>query len=428
MKIKNLRIEKKDKRVRSCASVVWEDSDRPSQQIYFDTTEEFSERLLANPNAFLIGGILPALRHGEKRIFVEGEVCPELKDNLRTVMEWLRLWYHTPDQKLIRIESKVQTSAKDIKLSQRVGMFFSGGVDSLGTLRANHLNYSPEHPGFIKDGLMIYGQNIESNTDPDTFEKAVSNLSNVAADAGLDLIPVYTNVRSLDEDTDFFCKQFHGAILGATAHAFSKCLGSIIISASDDFASLGIQKVKSCKPWGSHPLLDPNYSSSELHLRYEGLYLSRLDKIRLIAGWDVALQNIKVCAPNYPGVNCGKCEKCIRTQLELLAVGMLDKTRAFPFNDLSEDHIRRILLKPDSSNRWSAQATYLQMIPPLKEKGRYDLVRAIKDLIERSNNPKKSKKTLKKKVWEVDQKYLHGMIVNLKHRTSKIASLGAKHQ
>lgn len=419
MRVLNFRTEKHDIRVRSCATVIWEDCERSDQDIYFETIEKYGEKLSPNPNAFLIGAILPALRHGEKRIYIEDEVCPELKDNLHTVMEWLRLWYHTPDKELIKIESKKQYSAEPAPISGRTGMFFSGGVDSLGTLRANHLNYSSEHPGFIKEGLMIYGQNIESNTDPGTFEKAITNLSAVAADAGLVLIPVYTNVRQLDEDSGFFQKQFHGAIMGATAHAFSKCLDTIIISASDDFASLAIQKVKSCKPWGSHPLLDPNYSSGKLRLRHEGLNLSRLDKIRLIAGWDVALQNIKVCAPNFPGSNCGKCEKCIRTQLGLLAVGGLDKTSAFPLNDLSEDHIRRISPKPDSPDRWSVQATYLQMIPPLKEKGRHDLVRAIEDLIERSNNPDKPKKSLKTRIWELDQKFFYGMMTNIRNRTQK---------
>lgn len=422
MRVLNFRKEKRDIRVRSCATVIWEDSGRPNQEIYFETTEKYGERLSPNPNAFLIGSILPALRHNEKRIYIDEEVCHELKDNLHTVMEWLRLWYHTPDKELIKIESKKQYSAKPVPMpiSGRTGMFFSGGVDSLGTLRANHLNYSPEHPGFIKEGLMIYGQNIESNTDPETFEKAVTNLSAVATDSGLVLIPVYTNVRQLDEDSDFFCKQFHGAIMGATAHVFSKCLDTVIISATDDFASLAIQQEKTCKPWGSHPLLDPNYSSNDLRLRHQGLNLSRLDKIRLIADWDVALQNIKVCAPNFPGSNCGKCEKCIRTQLGLLAVGKLDKTNAFPLNDLSEDHIRRILPKPDSPDIWSVQATYLQMIPPLKEKGRDDLVRAVGDMIERSNNLNKNKMSLKSRIWAIDQKYFNGMMTNIKHKTRRI--------
>lgn len=416
MKITNFRIEKNNTRVKACAKVVWEDVGKPEQEIYFETTEKYSDRLLPNPNAFLIGGVLPAIRHGERRIYIEDEICPELCDNLNTIMNWFRLWWHKSDKEFIKIESKKQYSAKDLTSSRRTGMFFSGGVDSFGTLRANHLHYPPEHPLFIREGLMIFGQNIESNTNPEAFEKAFTDFSEATKDIGFDLIPVYTNVRQFDEDTVFFKKEFHGAIMGATAHAFSKCLDTIIISATDDFASLALQNAKSCKPWGSHPLIDPNYSSSELRVRHDGLTLSRLDKIKLVAGWDVASRHTKVCAPNYPGDNCGKCEKCIRTQLEFLAVGALDRTSAFPLNDLYEKDIRSIRLAPNSPDIWSPQATYLHMIPLLKEKGRYDLVRAIEDMIKRSNNPKKRKKSLKTKIWEIDQKYFHGMMNNMKHK------------
>jgi hypothetical protein len=36
-------------------------------------------------------------------------------------------------------------------------------------------------------------------------------------------------------------------------------------------------------------------------------------------------------------LNCGKCEKCVRTMLGLLAVGAMDKTDAFPVKDVSRE-------------------------------------------------------------------------------------------
>lgn len=32
---------------------------------------------------------------------------------------------------------------------------FSGGIDSLATLRANHLRFSPGHPVYICDGIVV---------------------------------------------------------------------------------------------------------------------------------------------------------------------------------------------------------------------------------------------------------------------------------
>lgn len=73
--------------------------------------------------------------------------------------------------------------------------------------------------------------------------------------------------------------------------------------------------------------------------------LSRLDKTKLVADWGIALNNIKVCQPNWPGENCGSCEKCIRTMLGLLSLGVLEKTRSFPENDVSETMISNIKMK-----------------------------------------------------------------------------------
>ena len=61
----------------------------------------------------------------------------------------------------------------------------------------------------------------------------------------------------------------------------------------------------------------------------DGSRFSRLQKVRDIAGWPTALEALRPC-PAKPRVqaNCGKCEKCLRTRLELLAAGV-EETGAF---------------------------------------------------------------------------------------------------
>ena len=82
MKIENLRSEYVSGRPRVSATVVWEDNERPSSDVYFETSEEFCEGLTCNPNAFILGSIMPALRHGEKRIRIDADICPELREGL----------------------------------------------------------------------------------------------------------------------------------------------------------------------------------------------------------------------------------------------------------------------------------------------------------------------------------------------------------
>jgi hypothetical protein len=410
VKIENLRTENEGNRPRVTATVTWEDCDRPSLDVYFETEEEFGQDLTCNPHAFLVGSILPAMHHGEKRVFIDAEICPELRENLITAMLWVRHWFYEAGPALVEIESGVKTGLQSPRTPERTGMFFSGGIDSYGTLCANRLNYPEGHPGSIKDGLLLYGQNIESDNRPETFAKAYSVLSGVAKDSGVVLIPVYTNIRLLDESSRMFAIN-HGAILGAVAHVFSRRLTTVCIAAGDSIPGLRyFNKLLFIPPFGSHPLLDPCYGSSDLRIRHDGLSLSRLDKTKLIAGWDVALRNIKVCGPNWPGSNCGRCEKCIRTMLGLVAAGVLEKTDAFPLDDVSAELAAKVHFKKPIYG-YTVEQDYLELIAPLREKGRIDLVNAIEQAVWRVHHRKKS---FYARIKEMDSKYLSGTLARTK--------------
>jgi len=270
-----------------------------------------------------------------------------------------------------------------------------------------------EYPRSVKDGVLIYGQNIESDTRPETFQQAVKALSEVARDASITLVPVYTNIRHLHGGSSFFREKFHGAILGAVAHAFSRRLTVVSIASTYDIPNLG--------PWGSHPFLDTNYSSSDLRILHTDIRLSRLDKVRLIADWPVALQNIKVCGPNWPGVNCGRCEKCVRTMLELLIAGVLEKTKAFP-NVVSKE---LILSAVEITNPFK-ESCYRDLIAPLTEKGHHDLVHAIERQLSRYHKRLKTgDKNWRAMTKKLDVKFLNGNLVRLKRVI--VSNLKGKH-
>lgn len=397
MKIENLRSEENGNLARVAATVIWEDCDRPTQEIYFETTTAFAQGLSCNPHAFLVACIMPAMRHGEERVSINAEICPELRNGLITAMSWIRHWYE-PDRKPVQIEAKTKSHLPMPHTPERAGLFLSGGIDSLATLRVNRLNFPVEHPGSFKDGFLIHG--IEKGKDLELFKQAVSSLSIIALDADISLIPVYTNIRHLDYDSSFWGKEFQGAALSAVAHTFSRRLTTVAIPSSFDISHL--------YPYGSHPLLDPNYSSSDLQIRHDSILLSRLTKTKLVADWDVALQNIRVC--NKPKLiktgtlNCGQCEKCLRTMLALLALGMLDKTRAFPEVDISEE---LILANAYIKYPPYAEFCYRELIVPLAAKGRLDLVRAIERLIAQYHTESRLKQR-EERLKQIDRKFLKG--------------------
>ncbi len=97
MRIEDLRTERNKNRSRIVATIVWEDSDRGRQDIYFETTNDFANGLTLGPHPFLLAGIMPALEYGEKRILIKEDICPELKEKPhernevnRTLVLWSR--------------------------------------------------------------------------------------------------------------------------------------------------------------------------------------------------------------------------------------------------------------------------------------------------------------------------------------------------
>lgn len=371
MKIKNLRLEKHNDCVRAVATVSWEDCQQKERDIYFETIPEFSGDLVSNPNSFLIACILPAMYYGEKRIKIDEEICPILKEGLRTNMSWFHYWYgkkYTP----VDIEAKKSLTYKTSQTPKGIGLFLSGGVDSLFSLRVNRLDFPVHHPASIRDCFIVHGFDIHHDENSpynlQTFERALATSRKVAKDAQANLIPVYTNVRHLASNIDFWMHCFFAAALSSVAHAFAPRLSKITIS-SDGFVSDTV-------PWGSHPLIDPNYSSFDLQVQH-GIFRKRLEKIKVIADWDTALQNLRVCTNNPEGLlNCGSCEKCIRTMTMILAAGKLHQTKAFPANDVSPELLSEVTIKDKKSY---LSDYYYALVPALTEIGREDLARVLKN-------------------------------------------------
>ena len=162
---------------------------------------------------------------------------------------------------------------------------------------------------------------------------------------------------------------FFGAVLAAVAHTFVPRNNLFYIGSSYDLPNI--------HPCGSHPLLDPEFSSYNLRLRHRDLHLPRVEKLKIVAAWDVAFQNFRVCLANVKDrLNCGKCEKCVRTMAGLVAIDRLHRTRAFVEDDLEPE-----LLAGFNIRIRVREPFYEELIPLLKERGRHDLVETLNKML-----------------------------------------------
>ena len=363
MKISDFNITQDGDDIQANALVQFEDCDRGEKQIFIKTKKKYACDFTANPHAFLVGCLLPAIHLKEKRIFLDEEICPLLKESLNIAMAILKEWTRGQYQPL-KIEAKIKPDIKPLQ-HNKTGMFMSGGMDSLAALRLNRLNYPASHPGSVKDSFFLHGFDIggvvERGMKYHVFERAKEAIYKITNDAKIELIPVYTNIRHLCDERALWLDSFFGAVLASIAHTFSSRLNMVFIGSSYDIPNL--------HPCGSHPLLDPEYSSYDMRIRHRDYELSRIEKIKIVSKWDAAFQNFRVCLANVPDLlNCGKCEKCVRTMTELTALGLLNKTRAFAENEITSEHISQfditIRVRPPF---------YKPLIPLLKDQGRDDL-------------------------------------------------------
>jgi hypothetical protein len=368
------------------ATVVWEDRDFPPQLLSFEICNARGAHEPAEANASLdrrlsrdgpgadavLAACFPlAAVHGEVRVRIEGSPCPMLIEGLRTAHGWWSSWGGMPDR-----APEIETSngrAPCANGPRRAAAFLSGGVDGLHMLMRNHQLYRPDDPAYVHDVLFIHGFDIGKrarNPENERYRAALRRLAPVAAETGINVIPCRTNLRHLPTKPDFWTYRHNGAALAAVGHAALSGPTFLFVGASHHLANP--------VPMGSHPAVDHLLSSQRLQILHDGARFTRLEKVRELARWPTGLAALRVC-PESPGeeANCGRCEKCLRTRLELLAAGV-EETVAFG-RSLTPIELWEEAVPAPSGHR---AIMYEHLLPPLRARGLHALCRALEARID----------------------------------------------
>jgi hypothetical protein len=260
-----------------------------------------SEMLLAST-------LFPAMRE-QRSLQIEKPVSPRLLGNVATIQKIFRAWDFR--SKEIALDATAGAIA-DSNPGQGVGCFFTGGLDSFYT--------ALKHKEEITHLVFVYGFDVSINDLP-LRRKVSKSLREVSAKLQKPLIEVETNLREFSDryvNWDFY----HGAALAAVGHLLSLRFRKMFIAASRSYADL--------IPLGSHPLLDPLWSSETMEFVHDGCEATRIEKAAAIASDDIALKHLRVCWENRGGAyNCGRCEKCLRTMTCLRTIGVLQRCSTF---------------------------------------------------------------------------------------------------
>jgi hypothetical protein len=253
--------------------------------------------------------LLPAMRSG-RNAQVVGDISPRLAAASSQIQALLHSW---DPHKYRVVELNLTPRLTAESSTGRTACLFSSGLDSL----AEVLSRGSE----IDDLLYVHGFDVPFGDTP-RREDAQSIVRAAAAGLGFPLLEIETDMRVFS-DRFFTWEEFHGAGLAAIAHLLQKTHRRLRIATSH----VGEQR----SAWGSHPLLDPLWSTERMEIVHSQPGVSRVEKAALIASSEVAMANLRVCYLPPPGmVNCGRCEKCLRTAVSLAAVGALGRCKTLP--------------------------------------------------------------------------------------------------
>lgn len=244
----------------------------------------------------------------------------------------------------------------------RVGLFFSGGVDSFHSLLRNRADHPPGTRGRVEDLILVFGADVDVERR-EVHAALEAMIARVARDFGARFHPVTTNLRRTRWSRTNWAKLSHGAFLAGLAHAVGG-LGRVLIASSGTYARVAA--------WGSSPLTDPLLSSSTLRIVNDSSDTNRYEKLRLVARHPDVVRVLRVCWRSGTDQNCGRCLKCLRTMIALDLHGVLDQAESFPERRLDLELVSRIF----PENPFGHQALR-GLTAEAEAQHRRDLVRAL---------------------------------------------------
>jgi hypothetical protein len=246
----------------------------------------------ARSEIFLPLALAEAMVRSEDVVIEGGVISEKLSRTLPEIVNVFCSW-NGDDNHHIKVQAetdRVRTS------STSVICCFSGGIDS---------NFSfSQHSSEITDLLVVMG--FDESVRGIEWQKLVDNLQKFANKHEKRLITVESNIRQIIESRRLPWLPIHGNLLsaiGVTIRAHS-----IIIPSSYTYSDL--------HPWGSHPLLDPLWSTETTRVIHDGIGHTRTQKTETLLNFPDLLDGLQVCWKHVEK-NCGHCSKCVRTSLAL---------------------------------------------------------------------------------------------------------------
>lgn len=318
-----------------------------SQKIWWDISGS-SEALpspLAVHDLAVTACIFKAMRSGQN-VHIDGPVSRSLLENIEDFVACWHVWKPRLYQKVKVTASEEVPDRNLTSLAEDAAVAaFSGGLDASFTLWRHVKSRVGRRSRKVQNAVLIQGLDIPLS-DNQAFDIASRQAAESVHSVDVAFATLRTNWKLA------YCGNWElefGAALVSCLANWSSSVGNALIGSDEDYSNLVL-------PWGSNPISNPMLSASNFKIVYDGGEHTRTEKAAGIADWETGLNNLRVCwAGPVTGQNCGRCEKCLRTKMNFLAVGarlprslaeqptpsQIFKMRAF--NDVQISYLRDIV-------------------------------------------------------------------------------------
>jgi hypothetical protein len=288
--------------------LAWSGSPR-EETLFYEMARDGAPPQPDNFDGVLCAIVLHAMEQ-RRDIWLHG---PATRAILRNLTEFQYAWSRWCPDVYQRVAIRVDSFSSPRLCDSRSLSAFSGGVDSTFTLLRNDPHADPPRYG-VDTAVLVHGFDVDL-ANSSALQELVERTEPVRVLTGARLCIVRTNSRELRlQKWEDSC----GAQLAACLHLFSSQFSHALIGGSDAYDELWL-------PWGTNPVTDHLLSGGQMAIVHDGASFCRTAKLASLSRVPVALQSLKVCWQGKDqGRNCGVCEKCVRTQLNLMAVGVTD--------------------------------------------------------------------------------------------------------
>ena len=277
------------------------------RRVFFEISGDILPPPLQVHDFAVLAALLTAMREG-RPVHVEGPVTEQLIRSLEEFQEAWSIW--RPRFTPVRITADQIIPAETP--STRRGMFaFSGGVDGTFALLRHHKGRAGLRTARPVGAMLVHGFDIPLG-EQQAFDRARANVAKVIAALGMPLSVVRTNWRT--EVSRSWPKEYLAG-LSACLHQVRGLANVGVLGAGEDYGHFE-------PPVGSNnPITNHLLSGGGFEIHTEGGGFTRTQRVALINDYPEVAAKLRVCWEGpLTGENCGRCEKCIRTKLNFMAI------------------------------------------------------------------------------------------------------------